>query len=153
MKLTSFLFIFILFISSTQLFSQTDPSIQEIIEQQKSLYNKLTQDLSITIDSCNTALLNFKNLYNFEVSLLTTDSINKTLAPGEIDFPLPFDTNDLLLILDRLKMRNNSINQVVKIVADETSYLKTASKTFNAKDKLHAESLEAAEKRFQKTET
>ena len=149
---TAILLIFFLWIG--QLAAQpNDSNIHDIINTQKQLYEKLTTVLNTSVDSCNKTLIMYNKTFEFDVSLLTADSINKATEPGEIDFPASFDENDVLLILDRLKMRNNSINQITKIITDETSYLKGSVKTYKAKEKLYTEAAELAQKRFEQTET
>lgn len=154
MRILNFIFFFSIFSWTTQLVAQppVPEDINQVIAEHKALYNKLTKVLSSTVDSCNNALTAYNNGFKFDVSLLNADSINNAIAPGDIDFQLPFDRNDLLLILDRLKIRNSSVNQIVQIVADEKSYLAGAVKAFNAKNEECQQALTAADERCKKTE-
>jgi len=153
MKYLKWIPIILLFWISNGIAQPAANTPQELIEHHKTLYDNLTQELKSTVESYNTKLRELKQSFQFDASLLHADSINHAIEPGEIDFPLPFDENDVLLIIDRLKMRNNSVNQINYILSNDQSYLSSLNEAFNAKQKQYDESLKAAEKRFKETES
>ena len=50
-------------------------------------------------------------------------------------------------------MRNNSINQIVRIISDEKGYLGSAAKAYQAQQEFCDKKLAAAQKRIEQTET
>ncbi len=131
----------------------TASSIQEIINKQQALYDTLTSRLNVAVKSLNDTLVSFNKAYNLTVIPLNADSINYYTAPGDVELPNAHDINDVLLIADRLKMRNNSVNQIVRIISDEKSYLNSAIRSYQAQQDFCKQQLNTAEKRIEQTES
>lgn len=133
--------------------STTTSSIQDIIHRQQLLYDTLTSQLNVAVKSLNDSLGRYNEAFNLPVIPLNADSIDYYTAPGDFELPNTTDINDVLLIADRLKMRNSSITQIVKIISDEKSYLGSAVKSYQAQQNLCKQQSDAAEKRFEQTES
>ncbi len=126
---------------------------QTMIAEQETLFRRLSALLDTTVDSCNQALIQAQHVFEFSPNLLVAHTIEKAVAPGDVPLTPPFDQNDVLLLLDRLKMRNSSVNQIVHIVSDETSYIRFATKAYQTQTEKHQKEMELAEKRFKETES
>ena len=131
----------------------TTSSIQNIIEKQQAIYDTLTSQLGLAVKSLNDTLDGVHADMELPVTPLNADSIDYYTAPGDLDLPNATDLNDVLLISDRLKMRNNSITQIVKIISDEKSYLGGAVKNYHAQKDFYEQQLKSAEKRIEQTES
>lgn len=156
MKTISFLSIIFLFFLVLPLAAQdttsTVSSIQEIIMKQQGQYDSLTIALQQSVKTLNDTLSRFRETFEFPISALNADSIDRLTAPEDIELTPPHDVNDILLIADRLKMRNNSINQIVRIISDEKNYLGSSIRSYKALKELRKNELEAADNRNKETE-
>ncbi|MBN2013467.1 hypothetical protein JW960_29320 [candidate division KSB1 bacterium] len=124
-----------------------------MIEQQKALYAQLSNLLASSVDTCNQALMHGKQIFGFEPKLLDASQIDSLVAPGAIELQPPINETVVLLLLDRLKIRNESVNQMVHIISDQASYINFGTAAYEAQQARFDEAQKLADERFKKTET
>jgi hypothetical protein len=128
------------------------PANQAMIDEQAALYQRLTGLLTSVVDTCNQALQTNQQVFGIVPKTLSAAAMDSVLAPGKIDLLPPITETVVVLLLDRLKMRNESINQIIRLVSDQSSYLAFSASAFTAKQQQCDGQLNAADERFKRTE-